>query len=107
MKDIVLKYPVDFITGDFNMSLWEVCTQLRINHPATTMLAWYGWKTAAGESYNKVERDSTRGDGERAAGRTDRQAPMRQLRYLLAAEACEDHASDARQCLRERSCQVG
>ena len=37
VKDIVLKYPVDFITGDFNMSLWQVCPQLRINHPATTI----------------------------------------------------------------------
>jgi hypothetical protein len=38
---------VDFITGDFNMSLWQVCPQLRIQHPATTVLAWYGWKAKA------------------------------------------------------------
>ena len=49
------RHAVDFITGDFNMSLWQVCPQLRINHPPTTMLAWYGWKTVAGGSYQSVQ----------------------------------------------------
>ena len=55
LKAIIQRHHVDFITGDFNMSLWEVCTQLRINHPVITMLAWYGWKTVAGGSYKSVQ----------------------------------------------------
>jgi hypothetical protein len=45
--DILQRHDVDFITGDFNKSLWQVCPQLRIQHPATTVLAWYGWKVTA------------------------------------------------------------
>ena len=51
VEGILQRHDVDFITGDFNMSLWQVCPQLRIQHPATTVLAWYGWKTAAGGAY--------------------------------------------------------
>jgi hypothetical protein len=57
---ITHKHEVDFITGDFNMSLWQVCIQLRSTSPATTMLAWYGWKTSAGGSYLSAEHN----DGE-------------------------------------------
>jgi hypothetical protein len=48
---ITQAYDVDFITGDFNMSLWQVCIQLRETSPGTTMLAWYGWKSSSGGSY--------------------------------------------------------
>jgi hypothetical protein len=47
VEGILQRHDVDFITGDFNMSLWQVCPQLRIQHPATTLLAWYGWKAEA------------------------------------------------------------
>jgi hypothetical protein len=47
VEGILQRHDVDFITGDFNMSLWQVCPQLRIQHPATTVLAWYGWKVKA------------------------------------------------------------
>jgi hypothetical protein len=39
VEGILQWHDVNFITGDFNMSLWKVCPQMRITHPATTMLA--------------------------------------------------------------------
>jgi hypothetical protein len=54
VEGILQRHAVDFIAGDFNMSFWQVCPQLRIQYPATTVLTWYGWKTAAGGAYTSA-----------------------------------------------------
>ncbi len=46
--DLIVRFDVDVLTGDFNMSFFRVIPELRSRGAVIDLAAWYPWKSFCG-----------------------------------------------------------